>query len=151
MRFLAITRPFFWPIGLTFFMGTRETVIYRLVSTNSGLGIICHFRFWALKRGVAPQVPLWVWGLKTRPKSWPTLWTFWVTCYLEIMFPIPPPPPLKLYYNIVGRFDQFNYVCDIVICSLCFGMFTAVKYYVMAYALIIITSISVLCIQAANL
>ena len=31
------------------------------------------------------------------------------------------------------------------------GCFKAVKYYVMAYALIIITSISVLCIQAANL
>ena len=36
---------------------------------------------------MAPQVPLWVWGLKTRPKSWPNWWTFWVTCYLEIMFP----------------------------------------------------------------
>ena len=56
-----------------------------------------------------------------------------------------------MYYNIVGRFDQINYVCDILICCLCFGMFKAVKYYVMAYALIIITSISVLCIQAANL
>ena len=31
------------------------------------------------------------------------------------------------------------------------GCFKDVKYYVMAYALIIITSISVLCIQAANL
>ena len=51
---------------------------------------------------MAPQVPLWVWGLKTRPKSWPIRWNFWVTCYLQIMFPTfqtldpppAPPPPL---------------------------------------------------------
>ena len=26
-------------------------------------------------------------GLKTRPKSWPALGSFWVNCYLKIVFP----------------------------------------------------------------
>ena len=35
-------------------MGTRKTIIYRLVSTNSVLGLICHFRFLDPKKGRGP-------------------------------------------------------------------------------------------------
>ena len=46
------------------------------------------FWFWALiaifdflghKKGAAPQIPIFVWNLKSeiQPKSWPTWWTFW--------------------------------------------------------------------------
>ena len=51
----------FWPIGLKFFMGTQETIIYRLVLKNLGFGpyLVCSI-FWALTKGVALQV----WGFK---------------------------------------------------------------------------------------
>ena len=88
-------------------MGTQKNIIYRLVLTNTSFGPYLPLSiFLGQKRGAAPQVPICVWGLKTPPKIWPTGWTFWVTCYLEIMFstfltPPPPPPPLKpmLIYN----------------------------------------------------
>ena len=35
-------------------MGTRETTIYRLVSTTPGLGLICHLRFLGRKKGRGP-------------------------------------------------------------------------------------------------
>ena len=56
--------------------------------------------FWATfggKMGWPPHAPLMFWGLQTRPKSWPTWWTFWVNRYLDIMFSkfsgvnLPPP------------------------------------------------------------
>ena len=34
-----------------------------------------------------PRRRLGVWGLKTQPKIWPTLGSFWITCYLKIEFP----------------------------------------------------------------
>ena len=56
----------FRPIGLKFFMGTQDTIIYRLVLKNLRFGPCLLFLiFWALTKGVASQV----WGLKTRPKS----------------------------------------------------------------------------------
>ena len=74
--------------GLWSPLGTQEAIIYRLVLTNPDFGPYLPFCFFgSLKRAWPPQVPLWVWGLKTGPKSWFTWWTFWVTCYLEIMFP----------------------------------------------------------------
>ena len=56
---------------------------------------ISDFNFWG---------PFWrlrFWGLKTRPKSWPTLGSFWVTCYLKIVFPNfqTLDPPLKVKTN----------------------------------------------------
>ena len=38
IRFLAISELFLWPIGLKFFMGTQETIIYRLVVRNNNFG-----------------------------------------------------------------------------------------------------------------
>ena len=54
MHFLV----FFWPIELKFFMGTQETIIYRLVLKNLGFGPYLLFSiFWVLTKGVAPQGP----------------------------------------------------------------------------------------------
>ena len=48
----------FWPIELKFFMGTQETIIYRLVLKNLGFGPYLLFSiFWVLTKGVAPQWP----------------------------------------------------------------------------------------------
>ena len=48
----------FWPIELKFFMGTQETIIYRLVLKNLGFGPYLLFSiFWVLTKGVAPQGP----------------------------------------------------------------------------------------------
>ena len=50
------------------------------------------------KRAQPQRRRLRVWGLKTRPNSWPTLGFFWVTCYLKIMLPnfltLDPPPSI---------------------------------------------------------
>ena len=48
----------FWPIEQKFFMGTQETIIYRLVLKNLGFGPYLLFSiFWVLTKGVAPQGP----------------------------------------------------------------------------------------------
>ena len=40
------------------FLGIQETIIYRLVFTNLGFRPYLPFStFWALQKGVAPQVP----------------------------------------------------------------------------------------------
>ena len=39
IRFLANNLAISWPVGLTFFMVTQETIIYRLVMINPGFGI----------------------------------------------------------------------------------------------------------------
>ena len=44
------------------------------------------FDFWALLGPKKGRGPIWVWDLKTQSKSLTTWWTFWVTCYLEIVF-----------------------------------------------------------------
>ena len=50
--------------------------------------IVFNFNFWGhFWRGKGRGRHLRVWDLKTRPKSWPTLGSFWVTCYLKIVFP----------------------------------------------------------------
>ena len=56
--------------------GPKSLLKYQLfqirayVLTNPGFGPYLLFSiFWALKNGMAPQLPLWVWGLQTRPKS----------------------------------------------------------------------------------
>ena len=98
----------FWPIGLKFFVRTRETIIYRLLVRNQCNGDQFQIsNFWALiggKMGVAttsvPKDP----GPKTRPKSWPTLGPFWVICYLKIILPnflTLDPPPLILKHNVL--------------------------------------------------
>ena len=61
------------------------TIIYRSVLKNPGFGPYLSFSIfcapcWGLKKGVAPQIPIWVWDLRTKPKSWPTWWTFF--CHL---------------------------------------------------------------------
>ena len=38
--YLGIRDTFFWPIGLKIFMGTQETIIYRLVTRNHGLNVV---------------------------------------------------------------------------------------------------------------
>ena len=56
------------------FMETQETIIHRLVMRNQSFDAYVSFLIFM------------VWGLKTRPESWPTEWTFWANRYLEIMF-----------------------------------------------------------------
>ena len=53
-----------------------------------------------------PRVPLIVWGLQTRPKSWPTGWTIWTDHYYSIIsqnhvFEIsrPEPPPSLNFFG----------------------------------------------------
>ena len=52
--------------------------------------LIFHFWFFGsflMRKWVwSPRAPLLVWGLQTRPKIWPTWWTFWANHYLEIRF-----------------------------------------------------------------
>ena len=71
----------FWPIGLKILMVTQKTIIYRLVVINPSYdAYLSVLIFWPLLAGK------WAWGLQTRPKSWPTGWTFRANRYLEIMF-----------------------------------------------------------------
>ena len=70
------------------FLGTQETIVYRLAIRNSSYD--AYFSFFTTfggKMGVAPSVLLIMdWGLQTRPKSLPTGWTFWANRYLDIIF-----------------------------------------------------------------
>ena len=58
IRFFGHNSAIFWPMELTNFMVTPETIMYRLVMKSPGLGLFCHFRFfglsWGFKKGVAP-------------------------------------------------------------------------------------------------
>ena len=96
----------FWPIGLEIFNVTQETISHK------------EFWFWALiaifqffgaclglKRAWPPQIPIWVWDLKTQPKSWTTWWTFWVTCYLEIVY-----PTFLTLYPLKGKLIKCKYL-----------------------------------------
>ena len=61
-------------------MGSQETIIYRLVKRNP----ICHayfliLIFWA---GLESEVL----KVKTQPKSRPTGWNFWVSCFIGSVF-----------------------------------------------------------------
>ena len=99
LRFFAITQPFFGQSGWNFYGNSaQETIIHRLVLKNPGFGPYLPFSILGLKMCVAPQIPTRVWDLKPQPKSWPTWRTFWVTCYLEIVFStfltLDPLPPL---------------------------------------------------------
>ena len=50
------------------------------------------FDFWffgPLLAGKWAWPPLMVWGLQTRPKSWPTGWNFWAYHYIKIIFSNP--------------------------------------------------------------
>ena len=57
--------------------------------------------FLAGKWAWPPRQRLRVRGLRTRPKSWPTLGFFWFTCYLKIVFPnfqtLVPPLKVKVF------------------------------------------------------
>ena len=81
----------FWLIKLKFRMVTQETIIYRLTMRNKGYGHI--FDIWIFgplfgpKKGVAPHSAIRVLDLKTQPKSWPKVWSFWIMYYLKIMLP----------------------------------------------------------------
>ena len=70
----------FRPIGLTTFLGTQETIFYRLVVRNPIYDAHFSFlNFWATfggKMGVSTKRALIVLGLQTRPKSWPTISKF---------------------------------------------------------------------------
>ena len=68
----------FWPIKLIFLRELGRLLSIDWFQQIPVWALFAIFDFWTLKRGVA---------LKTQPKSWPTWWTFLVTCYLEIMFP----------------------------------------------------------------
>ena len=72
-------------------MGTQKNIMYRLLTPNHCyMGLNFRFQFlgpfWR-EMGMAARRRLWVWGLKTRPESWPTLGFFRVTFYLKIVFP----------------------------------------------------------------
>ena len=69
------------------------------------------FNFWffgpllAGKWAWPPHAPLMVRGLQTRPKIWPSGWTFCANRYLEIMFSklIQPPQPILIYLTILNK------------------------------------------------
>ena len=79
-----------WPIGLKIFMGTQETIIYRLLVRNPSydayFSALIFRPLLAVKWAWPPHTLLMIYGLQTRPKRWPTRCTFWVHYYLEIMF-----------------------------------------------------------------
>ena len=56
-------------IGLRIFMGTPETINYRLMTINSSYDTYISFLIF--------------WGIQTWPKSWPIGWTFSANGYLE--------------------------------------------------------------------
>ena len=70
--------PIFWLIGLTIFMGTQETIIYRLMVKKSklffGFDFLGHFWRGNGRGHHTAHAPLMVWGLQTRPKNWPTMY-----------------------------------------------------------------------------
>ena len=78
----------FWPwLGhflsnrAEFFLVTQETNIYWLVTKNSDFDAFLENILFLAGKWAYP--PVWrqrVWGLKIRPKSWPTGSTFWVNC-----------------------------------------------------------------------
>ena len=101
--FLAITQPFSGQSGWKIL---REYKGLLTIDYSGEIKVFgpCYFRFFGPyvgpKMGAAPRPPIWVRGLKTQPKSWPTGWTFWVHHYLESLFQIfwwiNPLPLLKL-------------------------------------------------------
>ena len=100
--YFAHNSAIFWPNGLKFFVGTRDTIIYRLVKRNRGYDLNSKssiFRpFLAGKWAWPPYRRLGVWSLKTRPKSSPTVGSIWAASYLKIMFQkfFTLDPPLKV-------------------------------------------------------
>ena len=103
--YFAHNSAIFWPNGLKFFVGTRDTIIYRLVKRNRGYDLNSKssiFRpFLAGKWAWPPYRRLGVWSLKTRPKSSPTVGSIWAASYLKIMFQkfFTLDPPLKHLMN----------------------------------------------------
>ena len=76
-----------------------------------------------------PQRPLlMIWGLQTRPKSWPTGRTFWANHYLEIMFRnfkgwnAPPPWSLSKVSQLIIIIG--NYMRNIGYCAEQFSLLT---------------------------
>ena len=73
------------PIGLKYFVGTQEIIIYRLLLRNQWYDMfIFRIRFFGPywrenERGRHQRA----WGLKTWLKYWPTVWTFWFNHYLK--------------------------------------------------------------------
>ena len=62
---------------------TQETILHRLVIRNHSLDAFLEkIIFFARKLAWPLRWCRKVWGLKTRPKSWPTRWTFWVNRYI---------------------------------------------------------------------
>ena len=103
------------------FMGTRKTIIYRLVSTNYGLGFIYHFRFLDPKKGRGSTLGPQNWGLKTgasKPdqKVDPLGGLFRSPVISKSCFqlfrprtpPPPPPPPLSKMERSLVPTTSFN-------------------------------------------
>ena len=107
----------FWPIRLKFFMGTQETISYRLVMRNHSFGPYLPFSiFWALrssKMGVAPLPICMGRGFQNPTKK--------LTHWLDLLgtplsrnlvsdfFGGPTPAPLKKA-NFLLNFDFFNFL-----------------------------------------
>ena len=64
------------------------------------------------------------WGLKTQPKSWPTLGSFWAICYLKIVFSSfqtlnPPKNEVLLYkkwlfYTMIKKYlNEWKLNCNL--------------------------------------
>ena len=88
IRFLATTWPFFVQSGW-FFLVTQETIIsvYWLAMRNHDFDAFLEkVLFLAGKWAWRPPWRQRVWGLKSRSKSWPAGWTFWVNRYIENLF-----------------------------------------------------------------
>ena len=94
----------FWPNRLKFLWELR-----KLLSTDSWCEInvmVLNFRFRFL--GLFAGKWVWVWGLKTRPKSWPTLGSFRVTCYLKIDPKLSDPGRSEVDFHFLLFFIEEN-------------------------------------------
>ena len=93
-------------------MVTQETIIYRLAVRNYVLMLFLkEILFLAGTWAWPPRWRQGVWDLKTRPKSWPDSWNFWVNCYLENMFSkfsgLNPSPKVSCDWYILTKFPGY--------------------------------------------
>ena len=66
---LLNAQPFFDQLAEIFNGSSEDYYLSIDVKKSWFWALFALIDFWALNKGVAPQVPLWVWGLKARPKS----------------------------------------------------------------------------------
>ena len=135
IRFLAITQAYLRPIGLKFFMGAHETIIYQLLMRNPSynayfpfLIFVSHFWWENLHCAWPPYVPLMGFS-KINQKVGPldTGWNFLVNCYLEIVFSkfsgVTPPPSRGPDTEISQIHKKLELIGNISLCIKCGKIF----------------------------